>query len=135
MRTRMLAVLCVAGLLPLFSGCMPFLNIVTANADDNGQTVHAAVGGWLIVNLASNPSTGFDWTITQIDTAVLEQIGESVFISNPSAPGEVGVGGTRTWIFAVQAAGPTTLTLEYRRAGQPQSEPAAQTFTITVDAT
>lgn len=131
MRSRMFAVVCVAGLMPLFAGCA---GIVTLTADNNGQTVDAVVGGQLILNLASNPTTGFDWKITAIDTAILQQEGDSIYVPNASQSGATGVGGTRTWTFGVKAAGSTTLTLEYRQAGQPDSEPAAQTFTVTVEA-
>lgn len=131
----MLAVLCVAGLLPLFTGCIPPWNITTVTAADNGKTVQGAAGGRLILSLATNPTTGFAWTITEIDPTMLEQIGESTFTPNPSTPGTTGTGGTETWTFDVEAKGSTTLTLEYRQAGQPTSEPAAQTFTVTVDVT
>lgn len=128
----MLAALCVAGLLPLFAGCVP---TVTVTADNNGQTVKAAVGSRLVLGLPSNLTTGFDWKITAIDPAILKQVGESTYKQDPSAPGKVGVGGTRIWTFDVKAAGSTTLTLEYRQGWMPASEPAGKTFTITVEAT
>ncbi len=132
MRARTLVALCVAGLLPLLAGCVP---PVTATADNNGQNVKAVVGGRLVLSLASNLTTGFDWKITAIDPAILKQVGESTYKQDTSAPGKIGVGGTRIWNFDVKAAGSTTLTLEYRRAWEPASEPAGKTFTITVEVT
>ena len=140
MITRTLAALCLAGLLPLFAGCahsatpvhsVPVVHTITVGADKNGQTVKAVVGGRLILSLASNPTTGFDWKITAIDPTILTQAGESTYKQDPSAPGKVGVGGIRSWIFDVKAAGSAPLTLEYRRAWMPVSEPAGKTFTVT----
>ena len=133
MKTGILAALCVAGLLPLFAGCVQ--PTVTVTADSNGQTVKAPVGGRLFLSLASNITTGYDWKITEIDPTILKQAGESTYKQDSSEPRKVGVGGTRTWNFDVKAAGSTKLTLEYRRAWEPASLPAGQTFTVTVEAT
>lgn len=131
MRIRTLAASCVVGLLSLLAGCVP---IVTVTAENNGQTVKAAVGNRLVLNLAANITTGYDWKITAIDAAVLKQVGESTYKQDAAAPGTVGAGGTRTWHFDVKAAGTTTLTLEYRRSWEPDTVPAAQTFTTTIEA-
>ena len=105
MRTRMFAVVCVAGLVPILAGCA---NRLTLTEDNDGQTVQMIAGGQIILNLATNPTTGFDWKITAIDTAILQQVGDSTYVANASEPGVTGVGGIRTWTFNVISGGATT---------------------------
>jgi predicted secreted protein len=89
----------------------------------------------LVLSLASNPSTGFSWKISAIDSTILKQAGEPTFKSAPDAAGKAGAGGTQIWTFDVKAAGSTPLALEYRRSWESDSVPAAQTFRVTIEAT
>ncbi len=147
MRTRTLAVLCVVGLLPLFAGCgrqekvaggpqekvvTPQQKVITLTAQDNGRTINAAVGDRVVLSLAGNVTTGYDWKIAAIDPAILQEAGDSTYKQDQAPSGMVGVGGTRTWSFNVKATGSSPLTLEYRRSFEPDSQPAAKTFTVII---
>lgn len=105
-------------------------NDVVLSAEDNGTVVELGAGQALVVTLDSNPSTGYRWEVSEVDEAVLAQIGEAEF-KEASTEGEqvVGAGGTETFYFA-SAAGETTLTLVYHRTWE-DVEPE-QVFSVEV---
>jgi inhibitor of cysteine peptidase len=80
--------------------------------DDDGTEVSVKVGEQLVVELPSNPTTGFSWTVA--DGGPLTQVGEAEYATE-AAPDVVGAGGTETFTFDAKKAGSGTLTLEYRR--------------------
>ena len=100
---------------------------VVVGQDRNGQTVELAVGTPLAVELAGNPTTGYEWTVSQIDSAHLRLAG-STYAPDSSA---VGSGGTYVFRFETLRAGRTVLGLVYRRSWETTA--ADQTFTLTVD--
>ena len=100
-------------------------------AKDNGAQVQLASGQVLEVTLESNPTTGYSWEVSEVDGAVLSQVGEAEFRETPSEDEQmVGVGGTETLRFS-SAAGETTLTLVYHRPWEEDVEPL-ETFTVEV---
>ncbi|HRT06241.1 MAG TPA: protease inhibitor I42 family protein [Kiritimatiellia bacterium] len=100
---------------------------VVVGQERNGQTVELAVGTPLSVELAGNPTTGYEWTVAQIDSACLRLAG-STYTADSSA---IGSGGTYVFRFEPLRAGRTVLGLVYRRAWEITA--ADQTFTLTVD--
>jgi len=86
---------------------------VSLDADDNGGEVTLQVGTVLSVSLSSNPSTGFEWELVDLDSSVVEHTGTShrsgCLIPMP------GCGGTDTWMFTVLSPGITTLRMIYHR--------------------
>ncbi len=99
---------------------------VTVTQAQNGGTVALAVGETLVVQLAGNPTTGYEWTIATIDAAFLQALG-STYAADSDA---LGAGGTYTFRFRAMQAGTTTLALAYRRAWEPA---AIETFTLAVN--
>jgi inhibitor of cysteine peptidase len=110
----------------LLSGC----GNKTVKVDDsmNGQTITVKAGEVIEVSLAGNPTTGYNWYAVNLDETILTQSGEADFKSDSSA---IGSGGIITNSFKAEAAGTTTLTLEYKRSWEEGVEPI-QVFTITV---
>ena len=102
---------------------------VTLTADDNGRQVEVEAGGQIVINLEGNPSTGYTWEAKDLDTTMLEQVGDPVFIS--TSPGSVGSGGILTLTFKSLKAGTASLKLVYHRPWEPGVDPL-DTFTITV---
>ena len=98
-------------MLPLISGKAANVSL-DANAD--GSTQQLKVGEILAISLASNPSTGYSWTASISDPAVLAQMGEPEYHESSSTP-LPGSPGTQTFFFQATAAGTTTLTLDYKR--------------------
>jgi len=97
---------------------------------DEKQPVSVNVGQQFVVELESNPTTGFIWTAT-FDAKVLSQVSKD-YTASPAAPGLVGSGGKDKFTFKAVAAGTTDLTFGYHRSNE--SVPYAQTkiFKVTV---
>jgi inhibitor of cysteine peptidase len=104
---------------------------IVLGAEDNDSQVELTSGQVLEVTLASNPTTGYSWEVSEVDETVLTQVGEVEFQQAP-AEGEpvTGAGGTETFRFAA-SAGETTLTLVYHRPWEKDVEPL-ETFTVQV---
>ncbi len=115
-------------MLVLFTGCGGNSLVVTVN--ENGKTVTINSGATFIVKLDGNPTTGYTWTAKDLDTTMLEQVGDPIFDS--TNPVLVGSGGTLTLKFRALKVGMTTLTLIYHRPWETGVEPL-DTFSVTVN--
>jgi inhibitor of cysteine peptidase len=110
---------------------VPGAGDVVLGAADNGSQVDLSSGQVLAITLESNPTTGYRWELSQVDEAVLSQVGEAEFRKAPTEGEQVvGAGGTETLRFAA-ATGETTLTLVYHRPWEEDVEPL-ETFTVQV---
>ena len=129
MKSWMLAGIAL-GCLALGPGCddrSSDSSAVVVAQSQNGETVALAKGDVLVVELAGNPTTGYEWTVAQIDSAYLRLAG-STYTADSSA---IGSGGTYVFRFEFLRAGRTVLGLVYRRAWETTA--ADQMFTLTVD--
>ena len=71
----------------------------------------------LVIELDSNPTTGFSWECEIANPAIAEIVSDTY--EQATAPnGMVGVGGTQTFVFACKQTGSTGLTFVYRRSWQ-----------------
>lgn len=95
-----------------------------------------SVGQQFALRLESNPSTGFAWTITELNTSVLENTGHT-WAADPSCgdPPAVGCAGHDTWTFIARSAGTTTLRMEYGQVSAPANTPPANTYEVEVTVT
>ena len=66
---------------------------------DNGRAVTVKAGEDVQVILNGNPTTGYTWTSTVSDNAVLQQQGEPIYAQGNTDPSIVGAGGTFTFTF------------------------------------
>ncbi len=82
---------------------------------DNDKMVTVNTGENMVVKLAGNPSTGYTWETKELDSQMLEQVGETAFESDNASPNLVGVGGTLVLNFKALKPGNTKLTLVYHR--------------------
>jgi inhibitor of cysteine peptidase len=86
----------------------------TIDSSYSGTTVELAVGDTLIIELKSNPSTGFSWILVQnTDETVLQETGHDFILDETADPPMPGSGGTEVWNFKALAAGETNISLEY----------------------
>ena len=94
--------------------------------------VTVAVGDTLQVILASNPSTGYQWSAqAQVnDPAVLVQ--RSHYSAGPADVHPPGTAGTETWTFQALKAGTTTVATTY---GQPWPGGTKDAWTFTAAVT
>jgi inhibitor of cysteine peptidase len=97
--------------------------IVVTEAQAN-STVTLAPGQELVVRLASNPSTGYSWSIRADANGVLAVHGEPVFERAASSPGMAGVPGTEVWRILATMAGEQVLVFEYARPWETGQPPA-----------
>lgn len=114
----------------LLTGCSTSQNEITLTDDDNGSMVTASLNQTIIITLPSNPSTGYSWNVFQIDSAQLNQVGETEFIPENEKP-LVGQGGAEKLQFLVIAEGKSTLILVYHRPWEEGVEPL-ETFSIEI---
>lgn len=114
-------------MLPLISGKVAN---VTLDANADGTTQQLKMGEVLAVRLESNPSTGYSWTSTISNPAVLVQMGEPEY-QEASTP-LPGASGTQTFFFQAAGVGTTTLTLDYLRPFETNIAPE-KTVVITVE--
>lgn len=102
---------------------------VVIDANDAGKTVSVKKGQDIVVKLASNPSTGYDWTVSRTD----KSFGYPDSVSFTPDSNAIGSGGVDvlTWKTTDPfAQGVHTVELSYKRAWD---KTAAKTFTFTVD--
>jgi inhibitor of cysteine peptidase len=102
---------------------------LTLTEEQNGGTVALMVNDLMRVQLDGNPTTGFTWETGNLDTSLLEQVGEAEFTQNSNL---VGAGGTFTFTFKALKEGVTHLHLIYHRTFE-KTTPPAQVFDVTVD--
>ena len=106
----------------------PLPTSAALTADDNGKVVTVAVGGTITATLASNPTTGYAWTLpTQQNTQVVRFVSQNY--QAPSSPA-IGAGGTTTFVFQVAGPGIAPVRLVYARSFAPQDNPSFFTFTV-----
>jgi inhibitor of cysteine peptidase len=101
---------------------------VTVGEQDAGSTVEMYAGDILEVALRGNPTTGYTWEVSSVDTAILTKVGKTAFTAERTARGS---GGTITMRFRAVTAGKTVLKLIYHRAFE-KSKPPINTFEVHV---
>jgi inhibitor of cysteine peptidase len=95
----------------------------------DGMTIQLSAGDNLIINLQSQPSTGFRWQLDLINASVLQKVSNQ-FI--PPSPPVIGGVGTEIWVFKAIGAGSSPISMEYSRSFE---SGAAKTFNLTVNVT
>jgi inhibitor of cysteine peptidase len=118
----------IAAVLVMTTACNPAKPVILGIAD-NGNQVKVKLGDPIVINLESNPSTGYTWETIDLDKTIFEQAGDPTFKS--SDPGVVGSGGTLTLTFNTVKAGTATLKLVYQRPWETNVEPTS-TFAVEV---
>ena len=92
----------------------------------NGETIEIAQHTLFDIQLAGNPTTGYEWTVSQAAPAFLRLV-ESTYAPDSNA---IGSGGLYTFRFETLQPGTTPLALLYRRSWE--TTPSDQTFSLTL---
>lgn len=100
---------------------------VTINAGDLGETFELHAGETLVIELVSNPTTGYRWQAVS-GQPVVEQLGEARFTPESD---RVGAGGVESLRFRAAVPGETQLELVYRRPWEEDVDPLEQ-FAVRV---
>ncbi len=95
---------------------------------DSGKTVEMAVGEEFSVQLAGNPTTGYMWSVTDLEGGYLQQQGEPDYERDSEL---IGAGGVYTFHFKSLQVGQTTLALVYARSFEPDVPPE-KVFSVRV---
>jgi len=98
---------------------------------DSGRTVTVAVGATILVKLAGNPTTGYQWRTAKLTGDAVKQQGKPAYEARQHPPGMVGVGGTYTFKFEAVKPGSAALTLHYVRPWE-KGKPPAETFQVKI---
>ena len=102
---------------------------ITVSEQDSGKTIELAVGQKILVQLPSNPTTGYQWSVLGKPAPLV--FVKSDYAANPQAAGRMGAGGTQILRFAAKSEGKVELKLGYARPSEKDMAPA-KTFAVTV---
>jgi C1A family cysteine protease len=98
---------------------------------DSGRAI-ALNGEVLVLNLESNPSTGYGWQVRGLDPRILRQVDTTDWL--PDMPGKLGGSGTQVLRFAATGKGRASLDLTYVRPWETTAAPA-RSFSLEVNVT
>ena len=105
---------------------------INVNEQDNDGQIELEQGQVLVVTLQSNPTTGYSWEVSENQEKILQQMGDSEFISQDTGDAPiVGAGGWEIFRFKAVSAGQVTLKLIYRRPWEEDVEPVTK-FSLNV---
>ncbi len=90
--------------------------MVTFTEQENGTTGTIAANTRFAVTLAENPTTGYLWNASTSNGLTILS---SDFQENKHAEGMLGVGGTRTWVILASGTGNQTFSATYLRSWEP----------------
>jgi inhibitor of cysteine peptidase len=125
---RLIIILIVSLLSACATSATPEKSIRQITEADAGHPVELRVGDNLELTLPANPTTGYQWEISDLDSAILRPVGDQTF--EPSGNG-VGSGGLVKLRFEAAGVGQTELKLILRRSFE-KDVPPIQTFETTV---
>jgi inhibitor of cysteine peptidase len=140
MKTKITIIGMIAVLVLLAGACSTALstpkqtNVVISNDDfsRNKNIVREMTipqGSTLLVDIPSNPSTGFSWTGPDIAEPAVVKLDDSKY--NAPESQVVGAAGTQTWTFTAAGKGTTKVTMQYSRPWE-GGEKSELTFEMTV---
>jgi inhibitor of cysteine peptidase len=96
--------------------------------DDQGRKFEANQGDRIVIRLAENPSTGYEWELEAIDSPVVELL-DSDYSPDPGVL--MGRGGTRTLRFRAKSSGSQQIQLRLRRSWDPE-DVAVEHFDVNI---
>jgi inhibitor of cysteine peptidase len=115
----------ILGLIIVLAGCAAGTTILTA--DDDGAEIELADGEQVVVELESNPTTGYLWQV--VASEGVRQEGVSKFLAGEADV--VGAAGIDRFTFLRDGEDPGEISLEYRRVWETTAVPEA-TWSATV---
>jgi inhibitor of cysteine peptidase len=102
---------------------------VVVSESNYGKSIQVFVGQKLQVRLASNPTTGYSWSVRE--TPAQLQLTKSDYAADPQGKNAPGVARYQTVEFMAKSAGKGELKLGYRRPRE-KDTPPARTFSVTI---
>ncbi len=93
-------------------------NSVILTEENNDTTVEIDIEEEIVIELQSNPSTGYHWEHSNTDGTFIYQDGESIFIEDEECAGAEGCGGIERFTFVASRTGTGAIALAYRRTSE-----------------
>lgn len=102
---------------------------------DPTQTIEVTTGQPIVIQIAANATTGYEWLLSQPpDPGVAQTVSSQYIAPQPTDPPTVGQGGEQCWVFLGVGAGDTSVSFDYRRPFELDAPPAQSVaFAIAVD--
>ena len=97
---------------------------------ESTPTITAMVGEQVIIELASNPATGYTWMPGGHPDSMVVTLMTSDFEPNPTAT--FGTSGHHRWTYRAVGPGSTTIKFQYGRTWEQSPPDKSATFTINV---
>ena len=128
---RTLGIVVVAAVLGLGRcGDGPLVDAIFLDEEDAGTSVSVAAGTEVVVELASNPTTGYAWEVLEEpDPSVLRLIDQEYESTSP--PDVDGGGGVERWFFETRRGGSVTLRMGYGPTFE--EAPPVEEYTVTIN--
>jgi inhibitor of cysteine peptidase len=96
---------------------------------ESDTTIEVASGDDFVIELESNQTTGYQWTATSSDEAVVREQGNEYLAPSSDA---LGAPGKERFVFATGTTGGATLTLLYSRSFEDGADARQIVYTVTV---
>lgn len=103
---------------------------VVVTPEPSGKEIELKKNQLLIVRLASNPTTGFRWSLADSTDRALQLQGDADYVPDSVAPDRLGSGGTEIWRFRAFRDGDQSLQFVYRRGSE--MAPTDKTISLNV---
>lgn len=111
----------------ILSACIP----AKPPEPDTGPVLDAIAGEEFVVNLASNPTTGYRWALAKpLDHKILNLL-KTEYQPSPGSQNRVGAGGREVWTFRAVGQGFTVIEFKYAREWE-KDKPPARRHTLRV---
>ena len=106
---------------------------IVIGPDANDQTIVLNGSGILLVHLPGNPTTGYSWSLIEVQGQAVKAIGEVEYTPDETGaqPLIVGAGGVFKAMFQAVKPGTSRIRMEYRRPWE-KDQPAESVFEVTV---
>ncbi|MEL7042916.1 MAG: protease inhibitor I42 family protein [Pseudomonadota bacterium] len=101
--------------------------VQTFTDPDSGTEITLRPGGKLHLKLDSNPTTGYFWSIKDIDASKLDQLSDT-YVADSAPEGIAGSGGHQMFVFEALSTGGSELVLAYQRS----PEDVFETLTLNI---
>jgi inhibitor of cysteine peptidase len=115
----------------LLAVCTGKSSDIVITGDQNNSTQTVQKGDVIAIQLSANPSTGYGWEVENLDSAIIEQVGEVEYQQEKSDQPIVGAPETAVIRLKAVGSGETAVKLIYHRSWETGVEPL-ETFYLNV---
>ncbi len=95
------------------------------------KNITAKVGETFIIQLKSNPTTGYHWQIAGTLSPAVVKVSDA-YVPSEASSGTMGSGGVEDWLFKAVSKGTAVIQMEYVQAGS-NTNGGNASFKVTVN--